>query len=570
MFETLRDRPFGGALPAGVWPVAAVPPPVQPEDPWHLAPDEVDAEALWPDELPTEPVWGGGVPFDDLGAEPAPSAVAAWECLAGIEDLPPSGMLALVLEELDLRAASDEMLVEAVAAWWRIGAWVELNASLAAAELSRRESMNPRWSSPAPADRNVAADELAMRLACSRRAAQRLVRDGRALDNELLLTAGAVRAGQLGGAQLRVICERLADRPGPLAWAVQEAVLPGAATRTPRQLAADVDRELLRVDAEDAADRLARARSKRHVCHPRPLPDGMAGIWAVVPAADAVQVDGLLEATARAARAAGDPHTVDQIRTDTFTGLLTGRIAVLAPAADAVPLVAGAAPLVAGGIDNDDIADARGAATSAANVAAPAPVIRVPKVRINVTVALSTLMGLDDAPAELAGFGPIPADQARALATEGPWRRLVTDPLSGRVLDVGRARYRPPRDLVQHVVARDQVCAGPGCSTPAEACDLDHTTEYNGPPANGSALNGGTAHHNLGPLSHRCHRLKTDGGFTLQQVEPGVFEWRTPAGLVYRVVPGDHGRAERLRDRRTQQRRHPGEPNPGYPDEPPF
>ena len=154
-----------------------------------------------------------------------------------------------------------------------------------------------------PTRRGVAGDELAMRLGWSRPAANRLVRDGQALDNELLLVADAVREGQVDTPKLRVLTDRLADRPGQLAWAVQEAVLPSASTRTPSQLAADVDRAILQVEPEDAAIRLPKAIAARHVCHPRRLPDGMAGLWAVLPALDAARIDGTLEATARAARA---------------------------------------------------------------------------------------------------------------------------------------------------------------------------------------------------------------------------------------------------------------------------
>ena len=139
----------------------------------------------------------------------------------------------------------------------------------------------------------------------------------------------------------------------------------------------------------------------------------------------------------------------------------------------------------------------------------------------------------------------------------------MTDQASGAVLDVGRSRYRPPAAIAEHVLARDGCCAGPGCSTPADRCDLDHTTEYFGTPANGSLTPGTTSAGNLGPLSSRCHRLKTDGGFTLRQVAPGVFEWTTPAGLAYRVTPGDHGRVEPLT-------RLPIEPHPRYPETPPF
>jgi hypothetical protein len=386
------------------------------------------------------------------------------------------------------------------------------------------------------------------------------VRDGLALGNELLLTAVAVREGRLDTFKLRTVCDRLADRPGQLAWLVQETVLPQAESRTPSQLADDLDRALLTVDPQDAADRLTRAEAKRRVCHPKRLPDGMAGIWAVMPAADAVFVDATLEAHARAARAAGDPRTLDQLRADLLVELATGRAYL-----DACPGIAAGGGAVRSATGPQHRTDGAASDEDATPVG-PSPMtgIRLPQVRIDVTVALSTLVGLDDLPADLTGFGPISADQARALAMGGVWRRLVIDPLSGRVLDVGRTRYRPPRGLVEHVMARDGTCAAPCCSTSARRCDLDHTTEFYGTPANGSPVPGTTSADNLGPLSDRCHRLKTDGGFRLTQVEPGVFEWRTPAGLAYRVVPGDHARTERFHDDPRQR------PHPGYPDEPPF
>jgi hypothetical protein len=48
---------------------------------------------------------------------------------------------------------------------------------------------------------------------------------------------------------------------------------------------------------------------------------------------------------------------------------------------------------------------------------------------INVTVPISTLLGRDNQPAHLDGYGPITAALARRLAADptGTWRRLVTD-----------------------------------------------------------------------------------------------------------------------------------------------
>jgi hypothetical protein len=451
----------------------------------------------------------------------------------------------------------DQALVEVVAAWERLAAWAHLGAALAAGVLSRQASMNPHWQTPAPARTCVAGDELAMRLGWSRPAASRLVRDGLALGNELMPVADAVRAGLVDTARLRVLTDRLHDRPDQLSWPVLEAVLPEAATRTPTQLAADVDRALLALDPEDAAARLPRAIASRHVCHPRRLPDGMAGLWAVLPAADAARIDATLEATARTARAVGDPRTLDQLRADTLTDLATGSALLAGVAATRSSSNRPVAERAA-----DQAWGASSARDEQRRAGRAAPGVRIPKVRIDVTVALSTLMGLNEQPGELAGLGPIPAEQVRALAAGGIWRRLVTDPVTGAVLDVGRTRYRPPRPIAEHVLARDQVCAGPGCSVPAHRCDLDHTTEYHGTPANGATTPGTTSATNIGPLSRRCHRLKTDGGFTLRQVAPGIFEWHTPAGLTYRVTPGHHGHTERIDTNRR--------PNPGYPDQPPF
>ncbi|MFC0556232.1 hypothetical protein ACFFHJ_35550, partial [Planotetraspora thailandica] len=62
-----------------------------------------------------------------------------------------------------------------------------------------------------------------------------------------------------------------------------------------------------------------------------------------------------------------------------------------------------------------------------------------------VRVQISTLMHLDDFPAELAGWGPIHAPLARRLAKaqiNGEWRFAVCDD-DGRLLFAGITRHRP-------------------------------------------------------------------------------------------------------------------------------
>src|SRR5690606_35957799 len=96
-------------------------------------------------------------------------------------------------------------------------------------------------------------------------------------------------------------------------------------------------------------------------------------------------------------------------------------------------------------------------------------------VTVNVTIPLSTLLGLDDHPGELDGYGPIPAHIARHLSTAGLWRWVATHDTTGVVLDHGRTRYKPTQDLIDHVILRDRTCRAPGCNAPAQKCELDHS-----------------------------------------------------------------------------------------------
>jgi hypothetical protein len=176
---------------------------------------------------------------------------------------------------------------------------------------------------------------------------------------------------------------------------------------------------------------------------------------------------------------------------------------------------------------------------------------RAPRTHVLVTVALSTLIGVDDAPGDLAGYGPLDAVQARALAWGGTWQRLVTDPASGAVLDVGRTRYRPSAALDEHVRYRDRTCTAPGCTVPADRADLDHTVEFHpapgDPPGDDPARPlGTTSAGNLGPVCRHHHRLKTETAFTLRQPRPGLFAWTDPTGHTYLVQPGTDAPVQHL------------------------
>ena len=125
---------------------------------------------------------------------------------------------------------------------------------------------------------------------------------------------------------------------------------------------------------------------------------------------------------------------------------------------------------------------------------------------------------------------PVPAMTAWALAAGGTWRRLVTNPVSEVVLDVGRTRYRPPTGLADLVRARDRACVFPICQIPAERCDLDHLTAW--------GQGGTTSLDNLATLCEAHHRLKHTPGWALTRDQTsGDLSWHTPDKTVYQRHP---------------------------------
>lgn len=135
-----------------------------------------------------------------------------------------------------------------------------------------------------------------------------------------------------------------------------------------------------------------------------------------------------LDAIARSVRQAGDPRTLQQLRSDVALDLLIfGR-----PDAQARTAV--------------DHPDGEG----------------WPPAVVDVVVSAATLLGANDEPG-LVHDTPVAADTIRrlALAEGGVWRRIVTDPVTGYAMAAEVDSYRPPAAMARVVRARDGRCRAP-------------------------------------------------------------------------------------------------------------
>jgi hypothetical protein len=153
------------------------------------------------------------------------------------------------------------------------------------------------------------------------------------------------------------------------------------------------------------------------------------------------------------------------------------------------------------------------------------------KPAINVVVSADTLLELDDEPARLTGYGAITAETARRLAADesGTWRRLLTDPDTGDLLDISPDTYRPPARLRAFTLARDDVCAFPTCNQPGYRCEYEHIVEF---------LSGGrTCRCNAALACRRHNQCKVDSEWSYVRNSDGSFTWTTAAGRSYTGLP---------------------------------
>lgn len=321
--------------------------------------------------------------------------------------------------------------------------------------------------------RGVSA-EIALSLSTTERRAQQNVTMALALTARLPSTLAAMESGAIDAYKASKIVDATSPLSDEHARVVDAAMATRLGGKNPSGIRRAAARLVVTVDPEGHADRAAarrRDRCLRLVHHD----DAMGSLIADLPVEAATAVYSRVDRIAHTLRGHDESRTLEQLRADVLTELCLGQRQ----------------------------ADMRA--------------------EIVVHVRDTTIAAADDRPAELSGHGPIPAWLARHLARQpgSILRKVVTDPVSGTVRDVGRTRYRPPAALADAIRIRDRECRMPGCHRPTRHCDIDHATSW--------AKGGATAARNLIALCRKHHRLKDQPGWHFALNTAGDLTITTPS-----------------------------------------
>ncbi|WP_350277218.1 DUF222 domain-containing protein [Kribbella sp. HUAS MG21] len=496
-------------------------------------------------------LWAG-VEQDEAEREMLRSKAPAWVFL------PPGAELAAALEELRPQTESPVALIEAIKAATRLEAWAaSIRTAAQASFVRQRKAQLAEVPRPAQVDtsgrpidpeRSWAA-EIGAALHLSPQTAARHIDTALHLTGTLAATHTALRCGALTFSKALAISEATRTLPPDTARAVEAHVLRRAPGQTHKNLAASLRRQVAKHTIREDTDR-HRAAAAERTCKIVPLSDGMAGLW-VVHTADKIQqiwiavqamADLAKRGTPVADEAAGLTGPVEAtVGSDDMTG-------------SRVPGAAGtgaAAPPEVGAASNAGVKHERTAEQRRADVVADLfehmlhngldwlgrrlPDQHRRRPHIEVLIPANTLLGLDDDPCELAGYGPIPADMARRIAADGTWRRLLTDPTNGTVLEASTTRHDPSALVSETLLARHPVCAWPGCNRTSRECDRDHATPF--------AQTGRTNLTGLVPYCEYHHVIKDTKawGWTTTIHPDGSAILTAPTGHRYTTIPPARG-----------------------------
>jgi hypothetical protein len=443
-----------------------------------------------------------------------------------------------------LTELSDGELIGLLAAARRGESWQ------AAMVLAATTELDARRAGPDGREGEYVADEVATALKLTGRSAQDLLELSRQLER-LPHTAGLLAAGIIDERRAAVIARHLALLPDDAAAAVDAALAPKAGDKTTGELGAACHKAVIAYDPEAYERRKKQAEKNARVeCWTEPT--GTAAIAGRdLDRTKTIAAEKSIDEAARWLAAHGLSGSTDELRAEVLLARLGGLpLETLIPPAD----------------------PAGQPASTADQPASPTgqPPTTQPLGGVNLTVPLTTWLGLTDRPGEISGTGAAgPADPgtcrglADALARQpkARWCITLTD-TAGRAVAHGCARagpgppggdkrtwlatvtitpietgscshreeskgYRPSRTLRHRIKIRSPRCGFPGCRRSAWRCDDDHTIPYD--------RGGRTCECNLYPLCRHHHQVKQGLGWHLAQPEPGILVWTTPSGRSYTV-----------------------------------
>lgn len=314
------------------------------------------------------------------------------------------------------------------------------------------------------------AHEVAAALRCS----VSVARDRLATAGALAGVSAAVSAatdGSLRWWQLRRTADAVVTMPAAARAEVDRRIAEDAAAgRCASRFSARLTRAVVAADPAHADARHDESVADRRVTV-RPVDSGMAWFGACVAAEDALTIGRCLDELADTepggrwtpvdspAETPGasrpDVRTLDQRRADALVGLARTVLD----------------DLHAAGVGRR--ANESGGAPSGRRRGARR------RAEVQLVVSAETVLGIADAPGDLGGYGPVGPAQARRIAhlAGTTWRRVLTDPATGVVLDRGRTAYAAAAPLAEHVRVRfGGRCTRPGC--PQAGADLDHATAW--------------------------------------------------------------------------------------------
>jgi Domain of unknown function (DUF222)/HNH endonuclease len=408
-------------------------------------------------------------------------------------------------------------ILDRAASWDRVASWAQAQRTRALADFA--EQVPPVTSGPGEPARGpkplgdgvraltseFAPDEVAAALSLAPRTAAIWLGQALSLVHELPATLAAVEDGTIPFAVAATIDRETTGLSREHRASVEAKVLAKAPGRTPGAVGDSTRRAAARTDPVGTARRRAEAAQGSRGVRLRGREDGLVAWDTVLRAEEGVLAFATLDAYAAANAEPGEEFA--------YGGLASRRADVLMDLITA--LRERRLPTCLGLADSDP-------------ESAPRPVID-----IQVVVDASTVLRADEATGEVIGVGPVPAEVARALANDptGTWHRLLTHPnpeALKEIVELSSASYRPPPALRKKIKARDRTCRFPGCRRRGRGVDLDHTIPW---------PRGETSESNLGLLCKHHHRLKHEGGWTLQQPVRGRFVWTSPTGATYTVGP---------------------------------